>query len=290
MKRWAFYLVITLLITSGVPDAWGKREIRREKCTKHHKAKTHSSPSIKSAIVADMETGTILYSKNPDKPIPPASLTKIMTLYLVFESLESGKIKGSDLVHVSQRAANTKGTRMNLRAHDLVTINDLIKGIAIASANDGATAIAEHLSGSVENFVSLMNEKAKQLGMLNTCFRNSNGLPAKGQVTTAKDLLILSRAYLKRFPNSLHIHSIKYFTYAGVRLRNRNRLLGTYPGADGIKTGYVAKAGYNISATAKRGNVRIIAVVMGASDPWVRVKETTRLLDLGFLRMNGKGA
>ncbi|MCX7635581.1 MAG: serine-type D-Ala-D-Ala carboxypeptidase, partial [Syntrophales bacterium] len=146
------------------------------------------------------------------------------------------------------------------------------------------------LGGNVERFVEAMNAKARQLGMKNTTFRNPHGLPAPGQLTTARDMMVLAKAYLEHFPSSLQVHSLPSYTYHNIKQYNRNRLLGNYPGADGIKTGFVCKSGYNIAATAKRGDHRLLAVVMGARSPGIRTKETARLLDEGFRMVNGRGA
>jgi len=156
---------------------------------------------------------------------------------------------------------------MGLRAGRDVTLEELIKGIAVVSGNDAAVAAAEHLSGSVENFVAKMNIKAKELGMANSEFMTPNGLPAKGQVTTARDLARLSLSYIRHYPEALHIHSLTSYTYCTSTHHNANRLLGTCPGVDGIKTGFVCASGFNLAATAKRGDVRLIAVVLGAAVP-----------------------
>ncbi|HOJ51512.1 MAG TPA: D-alanyl-D-alanine carboxypeptidase family protein [Syntrophales bacterium] len=250
----------------------------------------------RAAICVDMQTGRIIYAHHPDLPIAPASITKIMTLYLTYEAVEAGKVHWSDEVVVSPRACRLGGTRMFLRPNLRVTLSDLALGTAIASANDAAWAIAEHIGGDVETFVGMMNRKARELGMKNTVFKNPHGLPEPGQVTTARDIMILSKAYVSRFPASLALHSQSHFTYRGRILRNRNHLLGHYPGADGIKTGFICESGYNISATAKRGNTRLIAVVLGARTYRIRDREVEQILDEGFRtvtsshsRPSGKG-
>jgi D-alanyl-D-alanine carboxypeptidase (penicillin-binding protein 5/6) len=210
-----------------------------------------------------------------------------MTLYLTFEDIEQGRARLSDLVAVSEKAHRTKATTMFLNAGEKVALGDLIKGMAVASANDAALAVAEHLGGTAENFVARMNRKARDLGMTRTHFMNPNGLPAKGQVTTARDMVKLSRAYLDRYPDCLSIHSLREYTFHERTLHNRNRLLAHYPGADGIKTGFVRASGYNIIATAKREDVRVLAVVLGARTPKIRVRETERLLDAGFDKAGG---
>jgi D-alanyl-D-alanine carboxypeptidase (penicillin-binding protein 5/6) len=160
--------------------------------------------------------------------------------------------------------------------------------MAVVSANDASVAVAEYVGGDVESFVARMNRKAREIGMTGSVFKNPNGLPAKGQVTTAQDMAILAREYIRRFPEALELHSQQDFTYREITHHNRNVLLQRYPNADGIKTGWVRKAGYHLVATAKRGNTRLIAVVMGAKTPAIRARETARLLDEGFAKV-GQG-
>ncbi len=238
--------------------------------------------NARSAILMEVPGGRVLWEQNADSPIPPASVTKIMSLYLIYEAIEGGRAGLYDLVPISRRAASTGGSRMNLKAGTKVPLDVVMKGMAVASGNDACVAAAEYISGSVEDFVRLMNDKARTLGMTSTTFMNPNGLPAKGQVTTARDMAKLSLAYLKRFPNSLPLHSTKTYVFGNSVLKNRNRLLGHCPGVDGIKTGYVGASGYNLSATAKRGNTRLLAVLLGASNAVDRAVETTRILEEGF--------
>jgi D-alanyl-D-alanine carboxypeptidase len=246
------------------------------------------SLAAKSAVMVDMNTGRILYTQNPDFAIPPASITKIMTLYLAYEAVDAGKVQWTDKVKISKKAWRTGGSKMFLNPSATLTLGDLAIGTSVVSANDAAVAIAEYLAGDVPGFVKQMNRKAQELGMTRTVFKNPNGLPAKGQFTTARDIMKLSKAYLEMFPHALAIHSQQTYTYHNITQHNRNRLLQNYPGADGIKTGFIAKSGYNISATAKRGDTRLIAVVMGARTPRIRAKETAKLLDEGFRMTNGK--
>ncbi len=236
----------------------------------------------RSAILVDMSDGQVLFEQNADDPIPPASITKVLTLYLAFEAVQGGRAHLTDMVHISRTAANARPVRMGLRAGDVVSLGELIRGMAIVSGNDAAIAVAEYLGGSVRSFVTLMNMKAKRLGMWNSHFVNPNGLPARGQLTTARDVAKLSMAYLRRFPEALEIHSIQAYTYRNVTRRNANKLLGVCPGVDGLKTGFVNASGYNLSATAMREGKRLVAVVLGASSPRVRTSETTRLLEYGF--------
>ncbi|NPU83952.1 MAG: D-alanyl-D-alanine carboxypeptidase [Syntrophaceae bacterium] len=276
-------VVIILLLLLIPPAAMAKAKKARVKAKPGPPA-----PILKSAVVVDYNTGATLFAENPDQMIPPASLTKIMTLYLTFEDIQQGRVRPADLVTVSGKAYATKGTTMFLEKGEKVPLIELIKGISVASANDAAQAVAEHLgAGSAADFVARMNGKARELGMTRTRFMNPHGLPAKGQLTTARDMMTLSRAYLNRFPECLTIHSMREYSYHNKTQRNRNRLLAHYPGADGIKTGFVCASGYNIIATAKRDNVRVMAVVLGARTPKLRVSETERLLDVGFEKANG---
>jgi D-alanyl-D-alanine carboxypeptidase (penicillin-binding protein 5/6) len=243
--------------------------------------------NARSAILYDMASGKVLYEQNADLQIPPASLTKILTLYLTFEAIDSGRISLSDTVRVSRRAASMPNVRMGLRTGDLVTVAQLIRGMAIESGNDAACAMAEYLGGSVENFVAKMNAKARELGMTNSHFMTPNGLPAPGQLTTARDIMKLSAAYLKRFPEALSISSTRSFCYHGKTDHNPNNLLGCCPGVDGLKTGFTCASGFNISATAKRGNTRMIAVVLGAINPWIRRVGAETLIEEGYRSVGG---
>lgn len=235
----------------------------------------------RSAILVDL-SGSVFFEQNADTPIAPASITKVLTLYLVFEAIEGGRAHPTDLVTISRNAAAAPPTRMGLKAGERVPLGELIKGAGVVSGNDAAMALAEYLGGNERNFVTLMNLKAKQLGMWNSRFVNPSGLPASAQITTARDVAKLSIAYLRRFPNALDIHCRQKYTYKKVTRSNANRLLGTCPGVDGLKTGFVNASRYNITATAARGGKRLVAVVLGASTPRVRTTETTRLLEFGY--------
>jgi len=238
--------------------------------------------NVHSAILMDMRTGRILVAQNANAPIQPASITKVLTLYLADEAIRDGRVQPGDQVKISRKAVRTSGSKMFIEAGSEIPLEELLKGIAVVSANDASVAVAEYIGGDVERFVARMNRKARQLGMTRSFFKNPNGLPARGQFTTARDMLILASDYLQRFPESLDLHSQQYYTYRDITQRNRNSLLRHYPNADGLKTGWVRKAGYHIVATAKHGETRLIAVVMGAKTPAIRARETERLLDEGF--------
>lgn len=242
----------------------------------------------KSAILLDINSGKVLYEKNPDRLIPPASLTKVLSLYLAHEAIRDGRTSPETSVIISRRAGRTGGSRMFLSAGQQVPLAELMKGMAIVSGNDASVAVAEHLEGDVPSFVRSMNSKARQLGMRNSRFKNPNGLPARGQYTTARDVLALSRAYLRDFSGSLEMHSVADFTFGQRTLRNHNRLVRRMEEVDGLKTGFIRAAGFHIVATAKRDKTRLIAVVLGAKSPGIRDRETVRLLEEGFRIAQGE--
>jgi D-alanyl-D-alanine carboxypeptidase (penicillin-binding protein 5/6) len=237
----------------------------------------------KAAFLLDMNTGRVLYSQDADKPIAPASITKVLTLYLTREALAQGRLRPDTTIPVSSLAVHTGGSTMSLYKGEKVPVSELIKGISVVSANNACVAVAEYMGkGNSRAFVARMNATARALGMTHSEFKNPNGLPASGQFTTARDIAKLSASYLRRFPESLAIHSMTSYTYNGVTHHNANSLLGRYEGVDGLKTGFVCASGYNITATAKRGKTRLVAVVLGAANPIIRETETAKLLDYGF--------
>ncbi|GAB7080762.1 serine hydrolase [Megalodesulfovibrio paquesii] len=245
--------------------------------------------NVKSAIVMDTGKGTVLFEQDPHRKIAPASLTKVMTMFVVWELIEQKKASLNDKIKVSVTAANTGGSTMNLKAGEVVTLKDLMYGMAVASGNDACIAVAEHYGG-ISTFVASMNRKAKSLGMKDTVYKNPNGLPAAGQLTTARDQLVLAAAYLKRFPNALTIHSTRSITHNKYTRTNSNRLLGTCPGVDGLKTGFVRASGFNIIVTAKRNNRRLIAVVLGGQSWAIRNREATTILNACFAGKQPKTA
>ena len=238
--------------------------------------------TVPSAILLDMTTDRILYTHNADAPVQPASITKVLSLYIATEAIREGNVSPDDPVKVSRTAGRTNGSTMHIKVGSEIPLKELLEGMAVVSANDASVAVAEYIGGTVQGFVQRMNRKARELGMTDSFFVNPNGLPAKGQVTTARDVLTLACDYIRRFPESLDIHSRLYFTYRDITWHNHNNLLKLYPSVDGLKTGWVRKAGYHIIATAKRGDTRLIAVVMGAKNIAIRTRETERLLDEGF--------
>lgn len=238
--------------------------------------------NVRSAILLDAVSGNVLYEQNADRRIPPASLTKIVSMYVAMDAMAAGKVKPTDTVRVSRQAARQGGSRMFLKAGDRVSMDRLLFGMAISSGNDASLAVAEKVAGSSTSFVKLMNQKMRALNIPNTVFKNVHGLPAQGQVTTARDMARITVSYLKNYPNSLRFHKATAIKHNGVVTTNKNPLLRNYPGADGLKTGWVTASGYNIVTTAKRGNQRLIAVVLGADNAKTRAMEIRRLMDAGF--------
>lgn len=246
------------------------------------------SLEVHSAIIMDMGTGRILYEQNADDQIPPASLTKVMSMFVAMDKIRSGKASINDQVKISKRAAGTGGSRMFLTSGERVSLDELLTGMAVSSGNDASTAVAEHIGGSTDGFVRLMNAKAQSLGMKQSIFRNVHGLPAAGQMTSARDMLTLSRAYLQQYPEALRYHSIRYIKHNRVITTNKNPLLGNVEGADGLKTGWVCASGYNLISTVKRGKTRLLAVVLGAQNTQLRAQETHRLIEAGFQVAEGE--
>jgi len=238
--------------------------------------------NARSALLMDALTGEILFEQNPNEKIPPASFVKILTLYLVFDAIKGGQLKMDELVTVSEKAWRTQGSKMFIEVGARVKVEDLIKGVAIASGNDACIALAEHLAGSEEVFVSKMNEKARLIGMKDSYFRNSHGLPAEGQVTTAMDMAILAKRYMEDHSEALTFHSTTEFEYNGIRQGNRNTLLQKNIGVDGLKTGHIEESGYHLLATARRDGQRMIAVIMGCERVSQRAQEAQKLLEYGF--------
>lgn len=239
--------------------------------------------NAKSAILMEESTGNILYESNPDERLPIASVTKVMTMLLIMEAVDSGKISLDDMVTVSENAMSYGGSTMFLETGEQLTVNDMLKGIAVASANDGCVAMAEHLAGSESAFVDMMNEKAKELGMENTHFMNTNGLDEDDHYSSARDLAIMSRELMKH-ETIFNYTSIWMDTLRGgkFQLANTNKLIRFYDGANGLKTGSTSKALCCLSAAAKRNDMQLIAVVLGAPTSAERFASAKSLLDYGF--------
>ncbi|MGD0154039.1 MAG: D-alanyl-D-alanine carboxypeptidase family protein [Thermacetogeniaceae bacterium] len=237
-----------------------------------------------SAVLMDAYTGKILYQKEPDKQVAPASVTKILTLLVALDSLHKGKVNWDDRVVTSEEAWEMGGSEIWLEPGESMTFREMMIAIAVGSANDACVAVAEHIAGSEQAYVALMNEKAKSLGCKNTHFVNAHGLPAKDHYTSAYDMALICREALK-YPELLQLTSIRHYNElrgGKVRLDNTNKLLWWYDGADGFKTGWTAEANYCLAATAKRGDLRLISCLFGVPEPRGHFRESTKLLNWGF--------
>jgi D-alanyl-D-alanine carboxypeptidase (penicillin-binding protein 5/6) len=244
------------------------------------------APNAKSAVMMDADTGTIIVNKNMDAKLPPASITKIMTMLLIMEALDQNKIKMDEKVRTSEFAASMGGSQIFLEPGEEMTVQVMLKGIAMASGNDASVAMAEKLAGSEDNFVQMMNDRAEQLGMKNTHFSNSNGLPVDNHFSSAHDIAIMSRELLKHNEitkfTGVYQDYLRKETESPFWLVNTNKLVRFYSGADGLKTGYTSEAKFCLAATAKRDNLRVIAVVMGEPNTKTRNAEVTKLFDFAF--------
>lgn len=238
-----------------------------------------------SSIVVDERSGQIISAANADEYRFPASLTKMMTIYMVFEAIRDRQLSFSDAVPVSSWAASMPPTKLGLVPGTTLSVEQAIMGLVTKSANDAAAALGELLGGDEDRFAQLMTTRAHALGMSRTTFRNASGLPDWGQVTTARDLATLARHLIQDFPQYYHYFSTPSFVFRGRFVPNHQAMLRSYAGADGLKTGYTEASGYNVVTSALRGDVRLIGVVMGASNGWERDQHMTALLDQGFMRM-----
>ena len=239
-----------------------------------------------AAIVVDANTGEVLYSRHADSPRYPASITKVMTLYLAFEAMQQGRLRVGDRVFISAHAASQSPTKLGLRPGQSISVADALSAIAVKSSNDIAVALAEHLGGSEGRFAALMTLRAQELGMTNTRFANASGLPDKRQLSSARDIAILSRSVMRDFPQYYSYFGQRQFTWNGRAMNNHNKLLASMPGVDGLKTGFTNASGYNLAASAVRGNRRLIAVVLGGRSGSSRDSHVEDLLETGFTVMS----
>ena len=257
-----FTITTAVVFTSDSADARRSRHQHHARQHQHHEARESYSPAF-SSIIVDGNSGATLSANNPDASRHPASLTKIMTLYLLFERLDAGKIKLDTEMDVSEHASEQAPTKLGLRPGQTIKVEDAIKGLVTRSANDAAVVIAEAIAGDEGNFAKLMTRKARALGMTRTVYRNASGLPDDNQVTTARDQSTLGRAIQDRFPRYYRYFSTVAFNYHGHSIRNHNHLLGNVEGVDGIKTGYTRASGFNLVTSMRRGNRHLVGVVMG---------------------------
>ncbi|MDE1151805.1 MAG: D-alanyl-D-alanine carboxypeptidase [Micavibrio sp.] len=273
----------------------------------------NDKPARYAAIVVDANNGKVLYERDADQRLHPASTTKVMTAYLTFEAIKSGRLKLDQKITVSENAAGQPRTNLGMmqsvaikgaarKGHrtpvtyqtrqiiSSITVENALKGMLCHSANDAAVVLAEAIGGSEEGFAKMMNAKAKSLGMNDTRYYNPNGLPDERQKMTVEDLALLARAVIRDFPEYYPYFNIQSFTFNGATYRNTNNMLGKYDGIDGLKTGWIATSGYNLAASAHRGDERVIGVVFGARSPLERKNDMTQLLDFGFKKITNPEA
>jgi D-alanyl-D-alanine carboxypeptidase len=270
-------LLMTLLIACAGRDQAEARSPRSDPPRRVIHGPNYRPPY--AAIVVDDKSGFVLHEVGADEPRHPASLTKIMTLYLLFEQLEAGTLTLDTPLQISTRAAMQNPTKLGLKANQTIKVEDAIKGLVTKSANDAAVVVAEAIGGSEEEFAKLMTLKAKALGMTSTTYVNASGLPAEEQITTARDQAVLGRAIQHRFPGYYQYFATPSFRYKGAEMRNHNALLGQVKGVDGIKTGYTEASGYNLVSSVRRDEKHIIAVVLGGTSNAARDARMRQLIE-----------
>ncbi|KPV56649.1 D-alanyl-D-alanine carboxypeptidase [Paenibacillus sp. A3] len=274
--KWSICLQLLLLV--ALPPAMAEEAKRAQP--------VELAPNAVSSVIIDADSGTVIHDKNKDARLPPASITKIMTMLLIMEALDQGKIKLDEKVRTSEYAASMGGSQIFLEVGEEMTVRDMLKGIAMASGNDASVAMAEKIAGTEQAFVRMMNERAAQLGMKNTHFANPNGLPAENHYSSAYDIALMSKELLKHEEitqyTGLYQDYLRKETPKPFWLVNTNKLVRFYSGVDGLKTGYTSEAKFCLSATAKRDNLRVISVVMGEPDTKTRNAEVTRMFDYAF--------
>ncbi|WP_413309044.1 D-alanyl-D-alanine carboxypeptidase family protein [Bacillus sp. 1P10SD] len=277
MKRFVSLLVTSLLLTS----LWGPSAFAAEE-----KKSTDIVSNVKSAILIERDTGAVLYEKNSKDELPPASMTKVMTMLLIMEAIDKGKLTWNEKIRASEYAASMGGSQIFLEPGEEMTTKEMLRGIAIGSGNDASVAMAERIAGSEEAFVDMMNDKAKELGLKHTFFKNTTGLPVSGHYSTAADMAIMAKELLKyeditKFTGMYEAY-LRENTDKKFWLVNTNKLVRFYPGVDGLKTGFTAEAKYCLTATAQKDGMRVIAVVFGAPTSKERNAQVTKMLDYAF--------
>ncbi|WP_036219341.1 D-alanyl-D-alanine carboxypeptidase family protein [Marinobacter sp. ES-1] len=267
-----FLLALALFVTTGTASAQSQSVL------------IPSPPAIagSSWVLMDPLSGRVIMENNSNERLPPASLTKMMTAYIVERELDEGRISMSDMVPISVKAWRTEGSRTFVQEGTTVSVENLLKGVIIQSGNDASVALAEFIAGSEGAFVDIMNQQAQLLGMTNTNFQNATGLPAPDHFSTAYDLALLARAIIQDYPENYPLYAEKHFTYNNIRQPNRNALLWRDDSVDGLKTGHTEEAGYCLVASAKRNDTRLIASVMGTSSSEARAQEVQKMLNYGF--------
>ncbi|MBZ5750422.1 MULTISPECIES: D-alanyl-D-alanine carboxypeptidase family protein [Metabacillus] len=274
MKRIISCFMLIAMLISVTPVAFAKE------------SSVELADRAKSAVLIERDTGTILYDKNSDQKLPPASMTKIMTMLLIMEALEKNQIKMDEKVRTSEYAASMGGSQIFLEPGEEMTVEQMLKGIAIGSGNDASVAMAEKIAGSAEAFVEMMNKKVEELGLKNTHFKNPTGLPEADHYSSAQDMALMAKELLKYEEITKYTGKYEDYLREGTDkkfwLVNTNRLVKFYPGVDGVKTGFTNEAKYCLTATAKKDNMRVIAVVFGADTPKDRNAQVTKMLDYAF--------
>lgn len=273
MRRITTLILVFCLAIAAPHDAMAKAKKKAEATGENNKY---------ASIIIDASTGAVLSEKNANKVLHPASLTKVMTLMLLFDALEAGTVRLNDKIYISQHAANQQPSKLGLAAGSSIRVEDAILSVVTKSANDMSTAIAEHVAGSESRFAARMTQRAHQIGMSRTNFVNAHGLHNPAQVSTARDMAILARYILVRYPNYYRYFGTKQFTYRGKTMTNHNRLMQSYAGMDGFKTGFINASGFNLIASAKHGDTRLIGVVFGGRSWKSRNDHMAALLDSGF--------
>jgi D-alanyl-D-alanine carboxypeptidase len=276
--RWGVFGLATVIAVVAVSSDPADARSRRKRVS-HRTSQAATYQPAYAAIVVDANSGAVMHASNADALRHPASLTKIMTLYMLFEQLESGKLKLDSRLQISEHAAGQSPTKLGLKAGSTISVEEAIGGMVTRSANDAAVVVAENLGGSESEFGRLMTRKAQALGMSKTVYRNASGLPDDEQVTTARDQATLGRAIQERFPNYYKYFSIRSFAYRGQSIGNHNRLLGRVEGVDGIKTGYTRASGFNLVTSVRRENHHIVAVVLGGASAGSRDARMRTLID-----------
>ncbi|WP_395374261.1 D-alanyl-D-alanine carboxypeptidase family protein [Marinicella sp. W31] len=281
MKRHSMYKLFVLLLITAVV---GFDAISQTPIPNQPSVAVPQAPSLaaKSYILMDYHSGAILSESNKDQQLEPASITKMMTAYVVFSEIKSGNLALTDMVTVSEKAWRTGGSKMFIEVGKKVSVEDLIRGMIIQSGNDACVALAEHIAGSEEVFASLMNQHAAKIGMRNSSFANATGLPSDGHLMTAQDIALLGKAIITEFPSLYSIYSEKQFTFNNITQHNRNTLLWRDPTVDGFKTGHTDAAGYCLATSAMRNGMRLMSVVMGTESEQARADETQKLINYGF--------
>lgn len=276
-----------LLIFVSIFLAFSPADAAQQK-PKAKRAQHSAVKPVHESIVIDVDTGRVLHHNNADRPAHPASLTKMMTLYMLFDALKTNKVQLDTKLRVSKKAAKQAPSKLNLKPNSTITVEQAIHAMIVKSANDVAMVVAENLSGTSEQFCDQMTQRAQELGMTSTVFKNPNGLPNKNQISTAYDMAILARHLILDFPEQYSYFAMREFKYKNATIKGHNRFLDRYEGADGLKTGFTVASGFNLAASAKRNGQHLIAVIFGGPTAKARDDKMIALMDEGFNAVQAK--